>query len=374
MEDRFAGETREERRARKARERARMKKILLIISIIVVILAALIIVVLVVFLKGHMEAETNAIVGAEDVNSFSITYVGEKTDFAAMEAAEQEAREAAEAAAAASAGLPTISTDRIASTVVYMVRAEDDAVLVDLASTYQMYPASMAKIMTALVAIEHISDMNSTYMFTGEEIQLAFDQDATLAGFDAWEEVPVRDIIYGILLPSGSDACYAIANYVVQGGSIQASESGFVDMMNQKAQELGMTDTHFTNCTGLHDNDQYSSCVDLVKLLKAAWANDYFREVFTSHSFRTTSTNAHPDGIFMTNTTFDYLEDPVLENGCEILGGKTGYTDEAGRCLASIARAADGTEYMLVTGGAFSNTDPYPNATDAKTLYGQLPG
>ena len=374
MEDRYADETREERRARKARERARMKKILLIISIIVVILAALIIVVLVVFLKGHMDAETNAIVGTEDVNSFSITYVGEKTDFSAMEAAEQEARDAAAAAAAASAGLPTISTDRIASTVVYMIRAEDEAVLVDLASTYQIYPASMTKIMTALVAIEHISDMNSTYYFTGEEINYASEQDATLAGFEAGEEVPVRDIIYGILLPSGSDASYAIANYLIQAGSTQASEAGFVEMMNQKARDLGMADTHYTNCTGLHDNDHYTTCRDMIKLMKAALANDYFREVFTSKEFTTTSTYTHPDGIHMTNTTFDYLENATLENGCEILGGKTGYTDEAGRCLASFARAADGTEYMLVTAGAFSNTDPYPNATDAKTLYGQLPG
>lgn len=111
-----------------------------------------------------------------------------------------------------------------------------------------------------------------------------------------------------------------------------------------------MNRTHFANPTGLQDKNHYTPVKDLSVLLSYALQKKTFRDIFTSSRHSTASTNKHPNGITLNSTLFQNLKDQTIPGG-EILGGKTGYTEEAGLCLASLARK-DGREYILVTAGA----------------------
>lgn len=141
--------------------------------------------------------------------------------------------------------------------------------------------------------------------------------------------------------------------------------------MNEKAVELDMNDTHFENVTGLHDRNHYSTAKDLSFLLCYALENALFREIFTATQYTVHETNKHPSGTILHSTLFKKLKSPDIENG-KILGGKTGYTDEAGLCLASLARK-DEDEYILISVGANGNhkTEQY-NITDALMVYNSI--
>ncbi len=363
----YQEETREERRARRAREKKRKKKILLIISLIVVILAALIIVVLVVLLKSRIDAENNTIVAAE-IDDFEMTYVGEKTEFEETETTTASSDDQESSGEVDYGEVPSIDLTNMISTSGIMLRLDDGATVFDYNSDTRIYPASMTKMLTTITAIENIDDLSTTYTFDGSEFDYAYSQGATAAGFYAGDTLSMLDILYGVMLPSGADACIAVA-YEVAG-----SEEAFVALMNQKAQEIGMTNSNFTNCTGLHDENLYTTCGDMLKLLQYSLQNETFRTIFTTHVYTTSPTNSSDSGIVLSSTTFTYISASVLDNGTEVEGGKTGFTDQAGHCLASLAREEDGIEYIMVTAGAFSDTDENPHLTDAVTIYSQLPG
>ena len=142
----------------------------------------------------------------------------------------------------------------------------------------RIYPASMTKIMTAVVALEHISGLNETITMPGDFYGQLYEENASMAGFEPGEEASCRELLYGALLPSGAECCMAFAE------KIAGSESAFAEMMNKKAQELGMRDTHFTNCTGLHDRRHYSTAEDMARLVVYALQNDVFRQAFTSRA------------------------------------------------------------------------------------------
>ena len=112
-----------------------------------------------------------------------------------------------------------------------MVRRSDGAVLLDKGSRERIYPASMTKILTAIVAIENLPNLDEQITVTAEQINPLYEEGASLAGFSAGETVTVRDLLYGVLLPSGAEACVAVAERVA------GSEAAFVDLMNQKVQE-----------------------------------------------------------------------------------------------------------------------------------------
>ena len=132
-----------------------------------------------------------------------------------------------------------------------------------------------------------------------------------------------------------------------------------------------MDNTHFENATGLHDENHYTTVKDLAALLSYALQNDTFREIFTSSRHTVSPTNQHPDGMTFYSTMFEDLDDQSIING-EILGGKTGYTEEAGLCLASLAKEGK-QEYILVTAGAKGDhhSEQY-NITDAVAVYNSI--
>jgi D-alanyl-D-alanine carboxypeptidase (penicillin-binding protein 5/6) len=227
-----------------------------------------------------------------------------------------------------------------------------------------MYPASLTKIMTAVVAIEELHNLNEEISLTNETFTGLYEEGATQAGFQPGESVRAIDLLYGVMLPSGAECCIALAD------EIAGSETDFVELMNKKAKKLGMKNTNFCNTTGLHDPNHYSTARDMAVLLRYALHNSTFREIIESSYHSTPATNIHPDGITYYSTLFKNLSDPSVTGG-KIMGGKTGYTTEAGHCLASFAEI-EGREYILVTAGASAKRGPTIHIEDAKIIYNRL--
>ena len=245
------------------------------------------------------------------------------------------------------------------------------AILVDLKkgetifskeSEVRVYPASITKILTAIVVLENIDDLNEKVILSKEMFYDTYASNATTAGFLPNEEVRVIDLLYGLILPSGAECAIGLAERVA------GSESGFAELMNEKAQKIGMNGSHFTNATGLHNENHYSTVKDLSVLVEYALKNDTFYEIFTSSRYSTGATNLHGDGITFYNTLFSGIDSTEFEGG-SILGGKTGYTIEAGQCLASIAKKDDNL-FALVTCGAYGDiTTQRLHIDDAFTIY-----
>ena len=250
----------------------------------------------------------------------------------------------------------------INSSYAVLMQADSGKVVGNINGGTQMYPASMTKIMTAIVAIENLKDLNQEITLTNEMVADLYAQDATQAGFQPGETVQAIDLLYGVMLPSGAECCIALAD------TIAGSETGFVELMNQKAEKLGLENTHFCNTTGLHADDHYSSAKDIADLLRYALKNRTFREIIESPYHSTPGTNVHPDGITFYSTMFKNLSDTEVIDG-QIMGGKTGFTSEAGCCLASFAEIDD-IEYILVTAGAYQAGTPHID--DAVKLYNRL--
>ncbi|MFC9540138.1 D-alanyl-D-alanine carboxypeptidase family protein [Lysinibacillus sp. NPDC056959] len=246
-----------------------------------------------------------------------------------------------------------------------LVNLDTNKILLDKGSDEIIYPASLTKIMTVLVAIENIPNLQEKILLPKSIFKNLYEGNASMAGFLPNEEVTAEDLLYGSMLPSGADASIGLADYIA------GSESKFVKLMNEKAKQLGMKNTHFMNATGLHHPDHYTSVKDISILLQYALTNNTFRDIYTAERYSIKSTNLHPEGMTLTSRMFKNLN--VNENmRGEIIGGKTGYTVQAGLCLASLA-TINGEEYILVTVGAKgdSRTEQF-NITDALAVYRQL--
>lgn len=245
-----------------------------------------------------------------------------------------------------------------------LIQAKGGKIIGELNSQEKIYPASITKVMTAVVALEELKDVEREITLTTEMFAGLYEQDATQAGFQPGETVRVLDLLYGVLLPSGAECCIALADETA------GSEQAFVELMNKKAEKLGMEHTNFCDSTGLHNPDHYSTVEDLAILLKYAIRNDTIKEIMESSFHSTPPTNVHPDGITFYSTMFKELSSADVTNG-KILGGKTGYTDDAGLCLASFAQVGD-REYILVTAGARGDTGNPLHVQDAVTVYNRL--
>jgi D-alanyl-D-alanine carboxypeptidase (penicillin-binding protein 5/6) len=259
----------------------------------------------------------------------------------------------------------SISSDKLNSPNAILISLKDHTILMQKNSEEKIYPASLTKMMTAIVAIENLPDLKEKIKLTNSTFQGLYEADASMAGFQPGEQVRAIDLLYGVMLPSGAECCNGLAD------SIAGSEQNFVKIMNQKAADLGMDNTHFENATGLHSENHYTTVKDLAILLSYALQNDTFREIFTVSRHSTALTNKHPGGITFYSTMFEKLNNQNIIGG-EILGGKTGYTDEAGLCLASLAKVGK-QEYILISAGAKGDhhSEQY-NITDAFAVYNSI--
>lgn len=258
-----------------------------------------------------------------------------------------------------------VDLDRLDSPYAILLDADSGEVLASKRGEEKIFPASMVKMMTVLTAIQSIGDLDRTVTMSYDFYDALYDQDASRAGFEPGEEAKLRDLLYGALLPSGAECCMQLALEAA------GSEKAFVEMMNQNALEMGLTQTHFSNATGLHTEDQYSTPHEIGLILQAGLKNETFYKVFTTHYYTVQPTSVHPEGFTFWSTLFKNTTDDSV-NGGMLMGGKTGFTDEAGHCLASMAEV-NGREYILVTAGWAQNPeDELYHISDAFRAYNQI--
>lgn len=210
-------------------------------------------------------------------------------------------------------------------------------------------PASLVKIMTTLVAIEQLPELDKTVIVAPQVLQIMRQQGAALAGFAAGEVVTVRDLLYGTMLASGGESSWLLAELV--GG-----QASMVALMNRKASELGLINTKFTNVIGLDQSGQVTTAQDVAKLLAAALTNSLFREIFTTRDYLYQTPQRQ---LKITSTLFSRLPNYQLGQ-LTILGGKTGTTGQAGLCLATLA-AQGQREVLIITLGAPLDAWPQPS-------------
>jgi D-alanyl-D-alanine carboxypeptidase (penicillin-binding protein 5/6) len=253
-----------------------------------------------------------------------------------------------------------ITSEDIKAPYAVLMRAEDLAIIAGRECDTTIYPASMTKVMTLLVAAEHLDQIPSTYTFTYDDIAPHIYAGASRAGFEENETVPVIDILYGLILPSGADAATAIAN------AVAGSEDAFAQLMNEKCTEIGLTKTHFVNPSGLYDETQVTTCAEMATIMAYAMQNDLCAQVLSTYQYTTTKTTQNPDGIALTSTMFSRMYGTEVEN-VTITAGKTGYTAEAGNCMVSYA-IKDSKAYVCVTA---ASTNKWHCIYDAFKIYGQ---
>lgn len=216
--------------------------------------------------------------------------------------------------------------------------------------------ASLTKIMTALVSIENIEDLDAQVVLTADDFDGLVAANAVTAGFTKGEVVTYRDLLYGLLLPSGADAAKALAR------NIAGSEENFIKMMNEKVGEMNLKNTHFSTVIGLDDDNNYSTAREVALIFKEALKNEDLKTIITTKEYTSSDGKVKFHSTIQSNAKKFEIDVPY------ILGGKTGTTTDAGLCLATIAKEND-VNYMLVTLGALYDKKAPHNIEDAQTIY-----
>ena len=250
------------------------------------------------------------------------------------------------------------------SGAIYMECMDTGTVVFEKNADQTVYPASTTKIMTYIVVVENVGDIDNTRVEITESALETLDPESSVMGLKdhIGESFTVRDLLYGLLVPSGNDAALVLATYVGN-GNIDA----FVALMNNKAAELGCNATHFANPHGLYDPDHYSTARDMATITKYAMQKDGFMEISNTVSY-------YPEGFIAPILTTNYMIDESQEGGKYYYeytkGIKTGFTDEAGKCLITTAEK-DGVTYLCIAMGAAYTYEENVNYAmlDSKELY-----
>lgn len=230
----------------------------------------------------------------------------------------------------------------------------------------RLYPASVTKIMTALLALEK-GNPDDLVTVSASAAAASFPSDAQLIGLQQGDTWSLRDLVYALMLYSGNDAGTAIAEHIA------GSEEAFVDMMNVRAGELMANNTHFTNSHGLHDDNHYTTAYDLYLIFNECIKNETFVSIIETQSHEVTYTHANGtvDTVTVLPTNY-YAKGAVdLPANCTIVGGKTGTTGEAGNCLILLERDAQSNPYVSIVMGAPDKTTLYADMT---SLIEAIPG
>lgn len=211
----------------------------------------------------------------------------------------------------------------------------------------KVYPASITKIMTALLVFTN-GNMDDVVTISEENVTL--EEGSQRVGFQVGDQVTMDELVHCLLVYSGNDAASAIATHV--GGSTE----NFVSMMNAYAAQLGCTGTHFTNPHGLQDENHYTTPYDIYLMLKEALKYPEFTEITQMGSY--TANYKYSDGsdasVVLTATDHYLTGEATAPKGVTILGGKTGTTSSAGNCLALLCQNEYGNPFISIVMGASS--------------------
>lgn len=235
----------------------------------------------------------------------------------------------------------------------------------------KMYPASMTKIMTFLVAYDCLKDDLDKKLVLSQDIRNQYAEGSRI-GIDVNDLLTVEQCMYAMLLESDTDAVLMLVREAA------GNEAAFAERMNEKAEELGLTATHFTNANGLHDNEHYTTPAEMAVIFAKALENELFHTIVTTHTYVTHLwfySNGQEKSYRMTffnRTLVDRFEKngiaTELSSGLEIVGGKTGFTDEAKNCQAALAVDELGKQYIAILGHASSGAQ---SAKDTAKLFNQ---
>ncbi len=217
---------------------------------------------------------------------------------------------------------------------------DSGAVLYAHGADIKHYPASITKVLTAMIAIDK-GNLDDTVTFTKEAVY-GIERGSAHIARDVGEEMSLRECLYGMMLASANECAYAIAEHI--GGD----HDTFIDMMNEKAKELGCKNTHFCNPNGLFNEDHYTTAYDMALIARAAYANETFAEICGTKKHTIPPTNIHEEAtevhnnhaMISNNKTSKYLYDYCV-------GGKTGYTTEANNTLVTYGKK-DGKTLVCV--------------------------
>ena len=245
-----------------------------------------------------------------------------------------------------------------------LINLNDDNVLYEKDANNKVLIASLTKVMTAVVAIENIDNLETEVNLETSDFNKVIQENLSIADFSlnknytyveakvkSSENYTYKDLLYGLLLPSGAECAQALARLIGK------TEENFVKMMNEKAQDLKMLNTHFSNPIGLDDNN-YSTVNDLAILFKYAIKNETLKEILTTPHYQTKNNEK-------VDSTIYYYEDKYNLDMPYLKGGKTGFTELSGYSLFSLAEYND-IKYLLIT----INADDRPkHLIDAKNIY-----
>lgn len=244
----------------------------------------------------------------------------------------------------------------------YAVLVDLDAgtIIAEKNSAAIINPASMTKILTLLVAAENISETEGTFTMTREIADYCYSNECSVVGYEVGEQIPIIELFYGCILCSGADACLALAELT------SGAHDAFVELMNEKVQELGLSETtHFTNCVGIYDENHHCTVQDMALLMKVVLENSLCKEIMSTAVYTSSPTEEHPEGQVLSNWFLRRIEDQET-GGITVSCGKTGYVPESGNCAVSYGKAENGSDYICVTGNGSSS---WQVIYDHATLY-----
>ena len=247
---------------------------------------------------------------------------------------------------AAAPDAPTLNAE-----AALLISPDTGMVLYEKNADERRYPASTTKIMTALIVLENVTDLSETVTAEASDFEHV-TADSSNADIKEGEIVTIEDLLYALMLPSANEAAYMLARHV--GGTWE----NFVDMMNERAAELGCTGTHFSNPCGLHEEDHYSTARDLYKIGYAAMQDETFANIVNTVQHKMAKTNMHEERkIYTTNMLIFSSYAAYAYPYCQ--GIKTGHTSEAGNCFVGYAEYGDAKLYSVVMGCDDHSTE-YP--------------
>lgn len=222
----------------------------------------------------------------------------------------------------------------------------------------KLFPASTAKVLTALIAFKYgtLSDVVTVSSRATTEL----DKESSVAGLNEGDTLTLEDLLYGLMLPSGNDAAVAIAEH------ISGTQEAFVELMNQEANALGATNSHFMNPHGLQDENHYTTVYDLYLFLNQALKDDRFTAIIKSMSYSphiTQADGAVRTGVKWTPTNYYATGKVEMPTNVTVVGGKTGTTNEAGSCLILLEQDENQNSYISIVMGAESKNVLYQDMT-----------
>lgn len=231
----------------------------------------------------------------------------------------------------------------------------DNVILVDLDSyesvaekmaDTQIYPASMTKVMSLLIACENLKSLNKKLTVNREVIDYAYRMEGSLFGVKQGDELSTQDLLYLTSYYSDTVAVLMLAEHIA------GSEEAFVKLMNDKARALNLRNTNFDNCTGLHSTDNYTTCREMAAIMAYALEHPLCKELLTNTDPYRFTTNSGSYTLWSPSWYRDRLSSKPKLNTVTVTGGKTGYIDESGYCLVSYAvGASSGKRYIQVVVG-----------------------